>query len=872
MIGMIISSSSNTPSGEYIVGEEIIFTTPDLTTSSYSDSTVYTWNFGDNKTPDLHGTGATHIYIQPGTYTVTLTIVDGANTETYQETISIDGDITKLAPIYSNPLLDVKFDNNLTDSSSNNRTITCMTPGYINGVENYGLDISTNAASVNGYFLNGLSELTISFWYKAKVASTTGYLLSKKTSGGTNELSLRIGTAYIGAKLNVGGTLRTAETYVDPYGVNNTLWHHVAIVYDGSYLRLYVDRKEVIGASSPPTACTGNTVITNTDLYIGKESSGSNFDGYVDELKIYNQALTISEIFDRLEIWHADFQSRYNQYLYVQVPEAYRSYRLFLGVTGDGYNSTLINKTGSLNAEEFILFNNYLLNANTYYITASIYNGATLVDSVIKKWVKNYNGTPAVGIDCNNGYRLNGTQFFPISPWIVDSGKMNNYTGMINMFFGLGYGNSWGSGITQSDWSQYLTACTNFGLPCIGPDRWTGRIIGSYGRNSDTEDLKDIVTNFKDNSAMLSWEWMDEPNLGDLNTCVPGSIIRAWTKLSHDIDQNHPVLINLGGKSFTRVSLYDSDTYSFQSFFRKTYSYFYSWKEIGDRVPVVDSISLDYYPLEWGNPASDNGTVFRAMQAIRNMIDENYGLIPVWSFIETTDIYESPYPTKYFPTPSQIKMLAWCSIINGATGIAWFPYRYTMPDENEQILIDTKTLIDHFSSVLLSGTSSYSASVTWDITGVSAWDSGTSYTRGNEIIYSGICYVCITNNTNVIPGGGTVDYNAAYWKISRHVDALVKEDASNVYVFAGRMTEFDNIGQASTLHVDGTLITDTANVENKIALSIGTDNLSTTITVTPSISGTTAVYGESRNVTTTNGVFTDEFDRNDIHIYIIPKA
>lgn len=45
--------------------------------------------------------------------------------------------------------------------------------------------------------------------------------------------------------------------------------------------------------------------------------------------------------------------------------------------------------------------------------------------------------------------------------------------------------------------------------------------------------------------------------------------------------------------------------------------------------------------------------------------------------------------------------------------------------------------------------------------------------------------------------------------------------------------------------------------------------ISTTFTLSESISGTAAVYGESRNVTITDGVFTDDFDPEDVHLYEI---
>ena len=75
--------------------------------------------------------------------------------------------------------------------------------------------------------------------------------------------------------------------------VNDGQWHHVAGVYDGSRLRLYVDGDE------DGTAAASGTVWTNdADVRIGSNSHKMvrNWDGAIDDVRVYNRALSAGEI------------------------------------------------------------------------------------------------------------------------------------------------------------------------------------------------------------------------------------------------------------------------------------------------------------------------------------------------------------------------------------------------------------------------------------------------------------------------------------------------------------------------------------------------------------------------------------------------
>ncbi len=80
------------------------------------------------------------------------------------------------------------------------------------------------------------------------------------------------------------------------YSVNssfNGVWHHLAGVYDGSELKLYIDGEPVA-----TTAHTGTIGSTSDDVYLGgnSETAGHFYEGLIDEVRIWNIARTQEEI------------------------------------------------------------------------------------------------------------------------------------------------------------------------------------------------------------------------------------------------------------------------------------------------------------------------------------------------------------------------------------------------------------------------------------------------------------------------------------------------------------------------------------------------------------------------------------------------
>ena len=120
--------------------------------------------------------------------------------------------------------------------------------------------------------------------------------------------------AYSSYSLYTGGSLDTAglRFYVHTGGgvvkvsppASNTMWdgqwHAVVGTYDGAAVRLWVDGQQV-GSDTPASGPIGYGLDVNNDFIIGGAlapacASKTNFTGDVDEVRVYNRALSPGEI------------------------------------------------------------------------------------------------------------------------------------------------------------------------------------------------------------------------------------------------------------------------------------------------------------------------------------------------------------------------------------------------------------------------------------------------------------------------------------------------------------------------------------------------------------------------------------------------
>ena len=147
---------------------------------------------------------------------------------------------------------------------------------------------SAELAVADAASLDLSSAMTLEAWvYPSTTSTNWRSILAKNTDryylmASSNPQGLpAVGGTFASGTLNVLGT------QVLPVSA----WAHVAATFDGANLRLYVN-----GASVASTARSSVLTSSTANLRIGNDVYGEHFQGVLDEIRIYDRALSASEI------------------------------------------------------------------------------------------------------------------------------------------------------------------------------------------------------------------------------------------------------------------------------------------------------------------------------------------------------------------------------------------------------------------------------------------------------------------------------------------------------------------------------------------------------------------------------------------------
>lgn len=150
------------------------------------------------------------------------------------------------------------------------------------------------------------SNVTVSAWVRNSGSpGTFQYVIGK----GAQRCDAASYALYTGA--NGGLTFYTSDAAgavhasgaVDPSGLWNGKWHHVAGTYDGSTAKLFVDGKLIPGSTTGGGPINYDTITTG-DTGIGTYLAGCAlyYTGDIDDLAIFNQALPIDKYAAALQL------------------------------------------------------------------------------------------------------------------------------------------------------------------------------------------------------------------------------------------------------------------------------------------------------------------------------------------------------------------------------------------------------------------------------------------------------------------------------------------------------------------------------------------------------------------------------------------
>jgi hypothetical protein len=136
--------------------------------------------------------------------------------------------------------------------------------------------------------------MTFETWFK-RWGSGSGGVPRLHSSGGTPDWTFEVGVGNTAIPNNLGFYLRftddTATGWVGVYDVTNNVWYHAVFTWDGTWIRAYVNGSEVYSSN----AWAGKT-IKQGKTRIGTANLADWFDGLIDEVRIYNRALSAEEV------------------------------------------------------------------------------------------------------------------------------------------------------------------------------------------------------------------------------------------------------------------------------------------------------------------------------------------------------------------------------------------------------------------------------------------------------------------------------------------------------------------------------------------------------------------------------------------------
>ncbi len=271
----------------------------DASASSDSDGTIaaYAWQFGDGAT--AAGKTALHVYAS-GTFSVTLTVTDnlGSKTSTTKSIIVSAGD--GLVAYWK---LDETTGAIAKDSSGNSRDASVKagtswtTAGVINGALQFG---GSGGYAMAPEMRNAFPDktVTIAAWFKADGA---GVIIDELNTTAPNN------NQWHDSQIEIlsDGTVKvrvwnlTAETIGK---VAFGQWHHAVVRYNQATRTLDGFLDGIVAASSTVAdrtapwdlgygLCYGLGATDSTNL-----GSGAYFKGSMDEVRIYNRALTAADV------------------------------------------------------------------------------------------------------------------------------------------------------------------------------------------------------------------------------------------------------------------------------------------------------------------------------------------------------------------------------------------------------------------------------------------------------------------------------------------------------------------------------------------------------------------------------------------------
>ena len=201
------------------------------------------------------------------------------------------GDAQSRAALLAHWTFDEAGGADCADASGHGYRASCAAPAKlarIPGVFGNALDLtgSYSLSIPGGPEFSGISQLSFSAWVKPSVFDQYNEIFRKEDGDRRVLFSFQERGTVLSLGLNIGSYVE-CDAPIKPEQVRDGQWHHCAATFDGDTMRVYLDGKE-IGSLKRPGAITAGGAAPGC---IGSVNNGECFQGAMDDLRIYREAL-----------------------------------------------------------------------------------------------------------------------------------------------------------------------------------------------------------------------------------------------------------------------------------------------------------------------------------------------------------------------------------------------------------------------------------------------------------------------------------------------------------------------------------------------------------------------------------------------------
>jgi len=255
-------------------------------TATDSDGTIARVEFYNGTTLLGSDTSAPFSYswtnVAAGTYTIKAVAYDSANASASSATATITVQNASTDRAYG---LDEGTGSSVNDSSGIGPAGTVSGATWTSGRYGQGLSFA-GSGEVNFGDVDLSGAMTVMGWMQTRTlySNTCGSFIMKVHDYG---FEICNGRLYAGVGAN---NVWSARPSIVLSASDLNVWRHVAFAYDGAMVSLFVDGA-LIGTASAVHTTTDNPLILGHWL-----PSGENWDGLIDEVRLYNRALSQTEI------------------------------------------------------------------------------------------------------------------------------------------------------------------------------------------------------------------------------------------------------------------------------------------------------------------------------------------------------------------------------------------------------------------------------------------------------------------------------------------------------------------------------------------------------------------------------------------------